>query len=61
MVEHVKDEREKEVLLGVHKRDYRNNGVLLAENPSKLDYKTLNEAYKAIRYELLIQLQCIVT
>ncbi len=48
MAKHVKDGREKKVLLGVHDRDY-NNGRL-AENPSKLDYETLNRAYEVKRY-----------
>ncbi len=43
MAKHVTDERERKMLLGVHHRDYRNGQ--LAENPSKLDYETLNRAY----------------
>ncbi len=53
MAKYVKDERERKVLFGVHDRDYSNGE--LAENPSKLDYETLNRAYEVIRYyELLI-------
>ncbi len=51
MAKHVKDGREKKVLLGVHDRDY-NNGWM-AENPSKLDYETLNRAYEAKRYNYM--------
>ncbi len=55
VAKHVEDERERKVLLGVHDRDYHNGQ--LAENPSKLDYETLNRAYEVIRYyELLTQL-----
>ena len=55
VAKYVKDERERKVLFGVHDRDYSNGE--LAENPSKLDYETLNRAYEVIRYyELLIQL-----
>ena len=42
----VRNERERKVLLGVHKRDYHNGN--LAENPSKLDYETLNRDYYEI-------------
>ncbi|XP_064387495.1 uncharacterized protein LOC135335838 [Halichondria panicea] len=40
----VRNERERKVLFGVHKRDYHNGN--LAEKPSKLDYETLNRAYE---------------
>ncbi len=43
MAKHVTDERDRKVLFGVHDRDYHNGQ--LAENSSKLDYKTLNRAY----------------
>ncbi|XP_064387238.1 uncharacterized protein LOC135335603 isoform X4 [Halichondria panicea] len=46
VAKHVEDERERKVLLGVHDRDYHNGQ--LAENPSKLDYETLNRAYEVI-------------
>ncbi len=45
----VKNERERKVLLGVHKRDHNNGN--LAENPSKLDYETLNRAYEIPRFD----------
>ena len=55
VAKHVEDELERKVLLGVHDHDHSNGE--LAENPSKLDYETLNTAYERIRYyELLIQL-----
>ncbi|XP_064387065.1 uncharacterized protein LOC135335465 isoform X4 [Halichondria panicea] len=46
VAKYVKDERERKVLFGVHDRDYSNGE--LAENPSKLDYETLNRAYEVI-------------
>ncbi len=36
---------ERKVLEGVHARDYRTGG-LQAEDPSLLDYETLNNAYE---------------
>ena len=45
----VRDEQERKVLLGVHDRDYHNGN--LAENPSKLDYETLNRAYEIPRFD----------
>ena len=45
----VRNERERKVLLGVHKRDYHNGN--LAEKPSKLDYETLNRAYEIPRFD----------
>ncbi len=39
------NDRERKVLKGVHDRDYRTGGRQ-AENPSVLDYETLNNAYK---------------
>ncbi len=52
MAKHVKDGQEKKVLLGVHDRDYRDNGRL-AKDPSHLDYSTLNRAYKVQRYNYM--------
>ncbi len=49
MAKYVKDERERKVLFGVHERDYHNGQ--LAENPSKLDYETLNGAYGTLYTE----------
>lgn len=37
-------DEEKEILLGVHERDYATNGYL-PEEPSLIDYDTLNKAY----------------
>ena len=52
VAKHVKDGQEKKVLLGVHDRDYRDNGRL-AKDPSHLDYSTLNRAYKVQRYNYM--------
>ncbi len=45
----VRNERERKVLLGVHNRDYQNGKQ--AEDPSELDYKTLNRAYEIPRFD----------
>ncbi|XP_064387308.1 uncharacterized protein LOC135335654 isoform X5 [Halichondria panicea] len=43
VAKHVTNERDRKVLFGVHDRDYHNGRQ--AENPSNLDYETLNGAY----------------
>lgn len=39
-------ELQRSVIMGVHKRDYRNGS--LAAGPSKIDFETLNAAYLAL-------------
>ena len=37
-------DEEREVILGVHERSYKNGE--LAKNPSPMDFQVLNDAYK---------------
>ncbi len=59
VAKHVTDELERRVLLGVHTRDYHNGQ--LAENPSRLDYETLNRAYGNLYTESELHIIIIIT